>query len=131
MKFFIFVSNYCSLNLNLDLNLCNPVVLQSIIILNPNSLSIKIMLCCFLVHLLILNYAFYCLEDIFLQSSADFYDVILLLYVFNSTTIFHHCLLLFIDHFFHTFFYLYQPYLHSIFHSLSRISNFFLQLVIH
>ena len=55
----------------------------------------------------------------------NFYFLIFFLYVFHSATTFHHYLLLFLRHFFHTFLCLYQPYLCSIFHSIFRIFDFF------
>ena len=65
-----------------------------------NSLSVKILLdCFFLVHQLIHNYIFYGLNYIFLLSTVDFSNLILVLYVFHETTIFRRHLLLFLRHF--------------------------------
>ena len=50
-------------NLNLALNFCAAVVLQPIITLVTNSLSIKVLLDCFLVHLLVDVYVLYGLKD--------------------------------------------------------------------
>ena len=54
-------------------------------------------------------------ELYFVVISLHFYELIPLLYVFHLTTIFHHCLLLLLCHFVHTFFWLYRPFLYSIF----------------
>ena len=59
------MTSYC-LNHSLVLNLCAAVVLQSIITLVANSLHIKIMLDCFLVHLVAHIYVFYDPKDILL-----------------------------------------------------------------
>ena len=69
---FIFVSTDCSLvkitsyfwNPNLALNLCGVVILQCIITLVGNSLCIKFLLDCFLVHLLVHIYVFYSLRNV-------------------------------------------------------------------
>ena len=53
------------------------------ITLIANSLSIEILLGYFLARLMVHIYVFYGLKDIFLQSSANFFGLILLLYVFN------------------------------------------------
>ena len=107
--FFIEIVSYC-LNPNLGIKLCTAVVLQSIITLVTNSLRIKILLGCFLVHLLVHIYVFYDLKDILMLSPTMFYDLNLLLYFFHLTTIFRHYLLLSLHHFFHTFFCLHQPF---------------------
>ena len=53
----------------------------------------------FLDHLLIHTRFFHDLENNF-YSSTDFYNVNVLLFVFHSTTILQHCLLMFVHHFF-------------------------------
>ena len=76
----------CCLN-NFILNLYAAVALQLIVTLIVNSLCIKILLDCFLVHLLVHIYIFYDLKDSLLWPLSNFCDLILLLYVFQSTTI--------------------------------------------
>ena len=107
------------LNPNLFLNLRVDVVLQSKITLIAGFSSIKIILHCFLVQLLVNIYVFYDLYDILLQFLANVYDLILLLYVSHFVTIFRHYLFLFLCHFFHTFHTCFhQSYLYSVFHRI-------------
>ena len=61
---------------------------------------------------------FFVLENILMKLLTNFYDLILL-YGVCLTTMFHHCLLLFLCHFFHTFLCLYQLY-------SSRVSALFI-----
>ena len=120
------MTSYC-LNPNL---VCASLVLQSMITLVAYSLCKKILLSVFLVHLLIHIYVFHGLKETILWSTPNFHDLILLPYVFHSTTVFHHFLLLFLCHLSHTFFSLYQPYLYSIFHRSFRDFDFFSHLII-
>ena len=80
----------------------------------------------FLVYLLGQIYVFSDFKDILMQLFTNFYDLILLLYVFHLTTISHHYLILFLHHIFHMFLCLYQPYLYNVFHRWHRIFNFIL-----
>ena len=106
-ELFIFFTTDCCLvkmtsnffNANLFLNLYAAVVLQSMVTLTAPYLTIRFLLACFLAHQLVRNYVFHGRKDIYLQSFANFYDLILPVYVFYSTTIFHHCLLLLLHYF--------------------------------
>ena len=85
------MTSYC-LNPNLILNLHTDVVLQSIITLIVNFLSIKILLHCFFDSSTISYLSFLWSEWYFIVISWKFYDLILL-YVFRLTTIFRQYLL--------------------------------------
>ena len=64
---------------------------------------IKIQLGCFLVHVLVHIYIFYDLKDILPYSLSNVHDIILLLYAFYSTIIFHLYLQLFLHHHLYVF----------------------------
>ena len=111
IELIIFISIDCSfvkmtwncLNLHLVLSLCADVVLQSIITLIANFLSIKIQLHCFFVLLSSSYLCFPWFEWYFIVISHKFFDSILLVYVFHLTRIFLNYILLFLYHFFMRF----------------------------
>ena len=76
----------------------------------------------FLDHLLIHTCFFHDLENIFIYSSTDFYNVTVLLFVFHSTTILQHCLLMFVHHFFIRF----SAYINHVFITYSTAFSGFL-----
>ena len=121
--FLVKVISYC-LKPSIILNFYVVVILQSMITLIANSLCINILLkCCYLVCLLLVHiFVFDGMKDVLLYSPISFYDPILLLYVIYSISVFHRCLLLFLQQFFHMLLCLY--------HRSSRIFYFFFNLII-
>ena len=112
-------------NPNFILNLCADVVIKSRINLVAYFSTIKIMLDYFLVRILV---HIYDLNDILLYFLSNLNNPSSK--YFHLTTIFHHYLLMFLRHFFHTFFCLYQLYLNRVFLRSFRIFYFFLHLII-
>ena len=113
------------LNANLVLNLCAVIALQSMITLIATYLTIKNLLDCFLAHQLVLTNVFYGQKDIHLQSFTSFYDLILPLYVFHPTTVFHHYLLLFLHYSFVRFSALSNIFINYIFRIFNDFYFFF------
>ena len=98
--YFVKMTWYC-LNPKLFLNFCAALLLQSMITLAANFLSIRFLWDCLFVPLLDHIYVLHSVNHILLFFLANFYYVIFLLYVFHLTPIFFHYLLLFLRHFFH------------------------------
>ena len=111
------------LNPNIVLNLCTAVVLQSMITFIINSLFIKILLGCFFCSSTSSNQYFLWFEMYFIVVIWKFYNLILFLYVLHWTTVFHHCLIVILYHFY-MFVCLYQPYSNSTGFSGFFISSF-------
>ena len=128
--FLVKVISYC-LNPSIVLNFYVAVILQSMITLIANSLCINILLkCCNLVCLLLVHiFVFDGMKDILLYSPISFYDLILLLYVIYSISVFHRCLLLFLQQFFHMLLCLYHRS-SRIFYFLSLSYIFYFYLII-
>ena len=120
------MTSYC-LNPNLVLNLCTAVVLQSMITFIIDSLFIKILLGCFFCSSTSSNLCFLWFEMYFIIGIWKCYNLILFLYVLHSATVFHHCLIVILYHFY-MFLCLYQPY--SIFYWVFRIFFFFFHLIL-
>ena len=91
------LSNELCVSISTD---CSLIKVIPYYYLNPN----------LILNLCVDIYLFYSPNNMSLQSPTNVYHPILL-YVFHSTRIFHHYLPLFLHHFFHTFFCLYQPYI--------------------
>ena len=116
-------------NPNFVLNSCVAVALQSIITLIANFSFIKILLGCFLVHLLAHGSLFYGLNGILLFF-AIFSHLILFLYVSHSITIFQYYQLLFQRHFSDDFLLISIIFIYLHIHKRLIILNFFLNLII-
>ena len=114
----------------LFLNFCAALLLQSMITLAANFLSIRFLWDCLFVPLLDHIYVLHSVNHILLFFLANFYYVIFLLYVFHFTPIFFHYLLLFLRHFFRKLSTLLQPYLCSVFYRIFRISFFLFHFII-
>ena len=110
LQSFVKMTSYCLIP-NLVLNLWANVALQFIITLISNFFSLKILLSYFIGFSTSSYLCFLWAEWYLIVISCKFYDLILLLCVFHLTRIFYHYLLLFLYHFLHSFFCLYQPYL--------------------
>ena len=122
------MTSYC-LNLDLVLDIWADVVLQSMITLIANFLSIKFLLTCFFDFSTKSYLCFYDLNDILLYFFSNVDDLILLLCAFDLITAFHDYLILFLSHFFHAFFCLCKIYLYSVLPRSLRIFYFFLHLI--
>ena len=106
LQSFVKMTSYCLIP-SLVLNLWANVALHSIITLISNFLFLKILLTYFIGFSTSSYLSFLWPEWYFIVISCKFYDLILLFCVFHLTTIFHHYLLLFLNHFLHPFFCLY------------------------
>ena len=90
--------------------------------------SIKILLICFFCST---TSSCPCSEWYFIVISCRFlWSNHSSIYFFHLTAIFHHYVVLFLYHFLHMFFCLYQPYLYNIFYRRLRIFHFFFHFII-
>ena len=90
--------------------------------------SIKILLVCFFCST---TSSCPCSEWYFIVISCRFlWSNHSSIYFFHLTAIFHHYVVLFLYHFLHMFFCLYQPYLYNIFYRRFRIFHFFFHFII-
>ena len=89
--------------------------------------SIKILLICFFCST---TSSCPCSEWYFIVISCRFlWSNHSSIYFFHLTAIFHHYVVLFLYHFLHMFFCLYQPYLYNIFYRRFRIFHFFFHFI--
>ena len=121
--FLVKMTPYC-LNPNLVLNLHAAVVLQSMITLVANSLSIKILLGCFFGSSTSSYLCFIWSERYFTLITCKILwcNLSFTCFLFNQNI--YQYLLLFQRYFFHTFLCLHQPYLYKVFFRSFRIFYF-------